>query len=217
MKKTLALVAAAVVILAVGGWFARDAWIDHQRCETFDALAAEFGTDPIGSGTREVAVVGDSYTEGMELEDPRQSWVATFAEQAGATVDADAASGTGFTNPGPCEQGDFASRTAPGGGLLVVQGGLNDIDAPGDQIEAAACGVIAKASGDVVIVGPPAAPARDHGDVEKVDQALGDAGAECGARYVSTLDWDLDYTDGGLHMTPAGHHTFGTMVAAQLG
>lgn len=217
MKKTLALVAVAVVLLAVGVWFARDAWIDYQRCVTFDALAAEFGTDPIGSGTREVVVVGDSYTEGMELDDPRQSWVATFAEQTGSTVAADAASGTGFTNSGPCEQGDFASRTAPGGGLLVVQGGLNDADAPGDQIKAAACEVITKASRDVVIVGPPSAPARDLADVKKVDQALGAAAAECGARYVSTLDWELDYTDGGLHMTPAGHHTFGTMVAAQLG
>lgn len=217
MKKTLALASVLVVVLAVGGWFAWGAWRDHQRCEAFDALAAEFDTGLLGSGPHRVAILGDSYTEGMELDEPRQSWAATFADHAGAAVSANAASGTGFTNPGPCERGDFVSRTIPGPNPLIVQGGLNDVDASANDVHVAACEVIDRYGNNVTIVGPPAAPARDRSAVERVDGALAAAADACGADYISTLDWDLDYTDGGLHMTPEGHATFGRMVAGQLG
>ena len=216
VKKAVVIAVVAVVALGVGAWFARDVWQEHQRCKTFGELATKFGTDPIGSGPLQVAVIGDSYAEGMELDQPRHSWVATFASAADATVSTDAVSGTGFTNAGPCEQGDYVSRASPGADLLVLQGGLNDVGATDNAIREAACEVVGQVRSEVVIIGPPAAPARDRDEVVRIDNALESATLRCGGQYVSTLDWDLTYTDGGLHMTPDGHVTFGTQVAERI-
>lgn len=205
----------AVVALGVGGWFARETWQDRKRCQTFAELQAKFGTAPIGSGPTPVRVVGDSYTEGMGLDVPRESWVASFAKAADATVTADGASSTGFTNPGSCGRGDFVSRTDASGGLLIAQGGLNDVGVPEEDVRNAACAVIEAVGGDVVIVGPPLAPVRDAEEVRLVDAALSRAAAECGARYISTLGWDLDYVDE-LHLTAESHNRFGQMVAQHI-
>lgn len=204
----------AVLVLGAGAWFAREAWQDRRRCDIFATLTAAFGTESIGTGPNQIRVIGDSYTEGMELDAPRDSWVAAYAEAADATVEADGASATGFTNPGPCGRGDFVSR-AVGEGPLIVQGGLNDVHETEAAIRDAACAVIAEGGGNVAIVGPPAAPARDDSDLQKVDTALARAAAECGARYVSTRGWDLEYVDD-LHLTPESHASFGESVAQQL-
>src|SRR5690606_11671481 len=142
-------------------------------------LTAAFGTDPVGDGPTDITVIGDSYTEGMELDEPRTSWVAAVAETADATVTADGASGTGFTNPGPCERGDYTERIDGVDGPSVVQGGLNDVAAPDDDIRAAACAVIDTAPADITIVGPPPAPVRESGDLERVDTALARAADAC--------------------------------------
>lgn len=219
MKKPVILAVVAVVVLGVGvgGWFAREAWQDRKRCERFAELAAKFGTDPFGSGPNAVRVIGDSYTEGMGLDVPRESWVSAFAVAADATVTADGASSTGFTNPGSCGRGSFVDRAAGAGEFLIVQGGLNDVHATEDELRGAVCAIVSGAGSDVVIVGPPPAPVRDAADLQRVDRGLSAGAEECGARYVSTLNWDdLEYVDG-LHPTRESHALFGTRVAEQLG
>ncbi|MDR7081449.1 lysophospholipase L1-like esterase [Arthrobacter ginsengisoli] len=37
-----------------------------------------------------------------------------------------------------------------------------------------------------------------------------------GAQYVSALDWDLEFLPDRLHLTPAGHARFASLVAAEL-
>ena len=67
----------------------------------------------------------------------------------------------------------------------------------------------------VVVVGPPSAPSRAHA-VPRVDGLLADLSEEYGAAYVRTSGWSLPYLDDRLHLTPAGHRTFGDNVAEEI-
>ncbi len=66
-----------------------------------------------------------------------------------------------------------------------------------------------------VVVGPPSAPARAWG-VPRVDSLLAGLAERHGATYVPMRDLDLPYLPDRLHLTPAGHRTFGDAVAAAL-
>ncbi len=67
----------------------------------------------------------------------------------------------------------------------------------------------------VVVVGPPSAPSRAAA-VPRVDALLADLSEEYGVTYVRTSDWSLPYLDDRLHLTPAGHRTFGDAVAQEI-
>jgi acyl-CoA thioesterase-1 len=100
--------------------------------------------------------------------------------------------------------------------VLVIQGGLNDVNADPGLIESAASAVIETSDAEAV-VGPPPAPNRDLALTAATDEALARAADETGVVYVSTLDWDdLDYLPDRLHLTPQSHAVFGTRVADAL-
>lgn len=191
----------------------------HQEtgtCRRLDAVQGARLVDVIGSGPA-VFVVGDSYAEGLDLDDPDRSWPAELASSANVQVHVDGASGSGFTTGTPCGRADYVARAASidPAAPLVLQGGLNDVDASPEEVRAAACAIVTGRA-NVAVVGPPMAPAREPDAVRRIDAALHRATAECGGRYVSTLGWDLPYNDRGLHLTPDGHREFGRLVAVAL-
>lgn len=205
------IITAAVVLVAVLGVLAfinvRDARAEARRCETVAKLEAATST-PIGFGAP-VTVVGDSYTQGYGLDDPRASWVASL----GRTVTIDARSGAGFTKGGLCSGPSLVDLAKDDSGTVIIQGGLNDVGADGlaPKVQEA----IAAVNGSVVLVGPPLAPNLDLEKVRAVDSTLARVAAGAGVRYVSTIGWELAYADG-LHLTPDSHRLFGSKVAALL-
>nr|WP_227463368.1 SGNH/GDSL hydrolase family protein [Nocardioides lijunqiniae] len=189
-----------------------------QRCERFaeaSAWRADHDNDN-GPGTR-VVVIGDSYSAGLRLDRPEESWPAHLP----GTVHVDGFSGSGFSarasGCGPVSFADRAPRAlADGADLVVVEGGLNDYDRTGAEITEGFRRLV-RVVGDVpmLVVGPPPAPLRAR-HVARVDEVLGDLAARHGATYLSMADADLRYLDDRLHLTPGGHEEFGDLVAASV-
>lgn len=213
---------AVVLVLAVaagGAWL----WRGHQQgeaCEVVRSSVARRGDAPVGTGPREIMVIGDSYAQGWGLRNPMLSWPTAFAHEADATVRVDGFAGSGFTGSAFCDDEDFGARAGrldlDPDDLLVVQGGLNDVNAAPEAIESAAVAVV-EASGADAVVGPPPAPQRDLALTIATDEALARAADEAGVAYVSTIDWDdLTYLPDHLHLTPESHLVFGTRVADAL-
>ena len=99
---------------------------------------------------------------------------------------------------------------------MVVEGGLNDYNQPSADIRAGFDRLMSQLHGHrVVVVGPPSAPSRAHA-VPRVDELLADLSEEYGVAYVRTSGWSLPYLDDRLHLTPAGHRTFGDNVAQEI-
>lgn len=219
IKRVVPVVVVALAAIAGGAWL----WSEHRQgeaCEVIRASVERRGDAPVGSGPRRVVVMGDSYAQGWGLRDPAGSWPTAFAREADATVRVDGFAGSGFTGSAFCDGEEFGTRAealARGDDeLLVIQGGLNDVNADPDLIEDAAVAVV-ETSGAEAVVGPPPAPQRDLALTRVTDEALARAADEAGAVYVSTLAWDdLAYLPDRLHLTPESHAVFGTRVADAL-
>lgn len=195
---------------------ARARGAEASRCERFDADATLRSQVVTGSGAR-VVVIGDSYSAGLGLDAPADSWPSRLAGE----VHVAGFSGSGFS-PGAsgCAGVSFAERAdaavAPGADLVVVEGGLNDVDQPSAAIRAGFQRLLtALRDRPVVVVGPPAAPAR-AGAVPRVDRLLAALAERYGVPYVRTSGWHLTYLEDRLHLTVQGHRAFGDAVAARL-
>ncbi len=185
------------------------------------AAASELRRDRVtGTGPR-IAVIGDSYSQGLGLGAPADSW----PSRLDGRVVVDGFAGSGFSEGASgCSGVAFGDRVARAlatePDLVVVQGGLNDSDRTDEAITAGAQRVLSGLSGEhVVVVGPPTAPRRADA-VERVDALLAEVAEEAGVAYVRTADWELEYLPDRLHLTPAGHRALGDRVAsavAQLG
>ena len=68
---------------------------------------------------------------------------------------------------------------------------------------------------DVVVVGPAPAPRRLTG-ARRVDGWLAALSRSHGVDYVSSIHEALPYLPDRLHLTPAGHRTYGDFVARHL-
>lgn len=219
IKRVVPVVVVALAAIAGGAWL----WSEHRQgeaCEVIRASVERRGDAPVGSGPRRVVVMGDSYAQGWGLRDPAGSWPTAFAREADATVRVDGFAGSGFTGSAYCDGEEFGTRAealARGDDeLLVIQGGLNDVNSDPGLIEDAAVAVVER-SGAEAVVGPPPAPQRDLALTEATDEALSRAAEEAGVAYVSTLAWDdLTYLPDRLHLTPESHAVFGTRVADAL-
>jgi acyl-CoA thioesterase-1 len=206
---------AGVVLAGVvgGSWGAGAEASLSERCRAHADASDTRRAAVTGTGPR-VAVIGDSYSQGLLLDDPTTSW----PSRLDGRVVVDGFSGSGFSEgASPCagrayyRRVDRALATEPE--LVVVQGGLNDHDVPSAEVRAGAVRVLSRLEGQrVVVVGPPAAPRRAAG-AERVDAVLREVAAEAGVPYVRTLGWRLDYLEDRLHLTPSGHRAFGDRVA----
>jgi acyl-CoA thioesterase-1 len=215
--RVLVLVAALLATLAVG-WVTGRAGAGEARCDRFASDSVARAAEVTGDGD-DVLVIGDSYSAGLGLDRPVDSWPSRLP----GTVHVAGFSGSGFSrSASPCGgEVSFAVRAPDavrrsGAGLVVVEGGLNDWDQSAAAITAGFERLMGELAGhDVVVVGPVAAPSR-IGRVPAVDALLARLAAAHGASYVSTLGLDLPYLDDRLHLTPAGHEAFGDYVAEQL-
>jgi len=209
----LALIAALV---ASGLLAAHARGAGESMCERFAAASAQRAQQITGSGDR-VVVIGDSWSAGLGLDRPVQSWPSRLSGR----IHVAGFSGSGFSaRASRCGRVSFADRAPAalkgGADLVVIEGGLNDFDRSRAEIKAGFARVLRISSTHrVVVVGPATAPSR-AAKVPRVDRLLRHLSAKYGVPYVSTADLDLPYLDDGLHLTPAGHQTFGDAVAARI-
>ena len=210
----LAVVLVAAALVMVLGVRARGADVD--RCDRFADASRARAAVVTGSGAR-VVVIGDSWSAGLGLDRTADSWPSRLA----GSVHVAGFSGSGFSaQAGSCRRVSFADRAPEalrgGADLVVVEGGLNDVDVPDAEIRAGFERLMRALHGyDVVVVGPASAPARAAA-VPRVDGLLADLASSYGVGYVRTADLDLPYLDDRLHLTSAGHEQFGAFVAEQL-
>jgi acyl-CoA thioesterase-1 len=215
----LLLVAVVVGVLAVqsgGTASARgQAWV-AERCQEFRTGSAQRASVVVGSGER-VVVIGDSWSAGLGLTRSAGSWPSRLPGR----VSVAGFSGSGFSEgASPCGRVSFADRAGAalrrGADLVVVQGGLNDVDQPQAAVVAGFDRLARALSGHrVVVVGPAAAPSRARGAV-RVDALLARLAAEHDMAYISTDDLRLPYLRDRLHLSPSGHRAYGDAVATRL-
>ena len=211
----LAAVAGLLVIVAVSASSHAQPTVT-ERCHSITVASEKRRAEVAGSGPT-VAVIGDSYSQGLGLADPRLSWPSHLA----GTVVVDGFSGSGFSDAAsPCRDEAYYHRIgralAADPSLVVLQGGLNEYDVPGTQIRQGLARALDGLAGQhVVMVGPPMAPRRAYA-VSRVDTLLAKAAARHGIPYVRTSSWALTYLPDRLHLTEAGHSAFGDGVADAL-
>ena len=212
----LLTVGALVCALTATGVLAARATAHQSKCQQFAAASVKRAAMVTGSGKR-VVVVGDSWSAGLGLDHPAQSWPSRLPGR----VHVAGFSGSGFSEAAsPCGRVSFADRAPAalknGADLVVVEGGLNDYDRSRAEIKAGFARVVRAASAyRVVVVGPAPAPVRARA-VPRIDRLLRFLSTSYGVAYVSTADLDLPYLDDRLHLTPAGHRAFGDAVADRI-
>ena len=216
--------AAGAVILAttgVAGYAIKNQIAETNACRSVESHISTNGAVIHASkGAPTVAVLGDSYTAGDGLDDRVHGWAHRLGETEGWDAHLAGVSSTGYINGGFCGTHSFPERIAQALAVkpdtLIIQGGLNDWETPGEDVELAA-GLLLSRLTDVrrvVLVGPTNAPSRDN--LEAVDRALTTAAAKHNREYVSALGWELEFLPDRLHLTPAGHQNFADRVAAAI-
>lgn len=213
----LATAAAVLTAVAAGPAPSQSNPTDPSRCDRLRAAAAQRAGTVTGSGAV-VLVLGDSWSAGWRLPRPRESW----ASYLPGRVFVDGFPGSGFSaGASGCGPVSFAARAAAAAqrsdpDLVVVQGGLNDVDQSDEEIAAGFAQLLAVLEPyDVVVVGPAVAPRRARA-VPRVDRLLRQFSTEAGVPYIGTSDLDLPYLPDRLHLTAAGHRLFGDVVGQRL-
>ncbi len=211
----MVLVLAAAGLLG-SGTATRAGGADPTLCQRHEAASAARAIEVTGSGQR-VVVIGDSWSVGLGLGRPVGSWPSRLPGE----VSVAGFSGSGFSaTASSCAESSYADRARAairnGADLVVVAGGLNDVDQSDAAIETGVRRVLRELDGQrVVIVGPASAPARASG-VPRVNQLLARLARESDVSYIDATGFDLSYLADGLHLTTAGHQEFGDAVAAAL-
>ncbi|GAB3603838.1 SGNH/GDSL hydrolase family protein [Microbacterium aureliae] len=218
----VAVIAVAVVAGAASPLIVRQARIAHaeKTCRDIHAFAETLDEAPVTRGAETVAVIGDSYSQGWGLGGPAKSWPATFGEATDTTVFVDGFAGSGVTGSVYCPEASFLDRVDEVNRInpdaVIVQAGLNDVDATSEEIESSLSKVISRIEAErVVVVGPPAAPAYRRDNLARVDSALASAAEKRDAQYISLLDLELDYQSDRLHTNRAGQQLIGDAVAVE--
>ena len=217
MPLVATLVAVALVAALILRLSDRASGDADARCDTLAALSAERASVVVGSGTgRKIAVIGDSYAFGTGLDVPADSW----PSQLSGRVRVDGFPGSGFSaTASSCPKASYADRAraaAKGADLVVVEGGLNDVDRRGLKVRAGFKRLMRALAGhQVVVVGPANAPARAAG-VPRINALLAELSAEAGVRYLRMSHLDLPYLGDQLHLTAEGHRLFGESVASRI-
>lgn len=179
--------------------------------------------DPVTRGSSTMAVLGDSFAQGVGLADPRaQSWPTLAGRALNRTTIVNAVGSTGFANPGFCGGQDYSTRirqvlaTRPT--TVVVQGGLNDSTLGEQRLRGGALATLKGLRGvpTVLVVGPTASPATDRAKVERVDAILRDVAEAERRPYLSALDWQLPYVSDGLHPTLEGQREYAERIVESL-
>lgn len=169
-----------------------------------------------GQGQR-IVVIGDSYSVGLGLRHPEASWPSRLPGR----VHVYGFSGSGFSRHSTGCAGAWYAARAPqalrgGADLVVVEGGLNDYNQSAAAIRSGFRALVRELAGhDVLVVGPPPAPARAKA-ARWVDTVLRAESARAHVRYVSMITESLPYLGDRIHPTPAGQIDFGNVVRRAL-
>lgn len=214
------LVGASAVVLLLSAFLAfyvpDRAGAGLTRCQQHRSDSRERAGTVTGEGTR-VLVIGDSWSVGLGQGDLARSWAARLPGE----VHVAGFSGSGFSaRASTCGRVSFADRAPTALGtrpqLVVVEGGLNDVDQSTTEITGGFEALMAALAGRrVVIVGPPLAPAR-AGAVPRVDALLATLSSQYDVPYVRTTDLELTYLGDRLHLTEGGHREFGDVVTQRI-
>ncbi len=126
--------------------------VDHRHAGALIGLAVHFDETVLAHAhaaevSARVVVIGDSWSAGLGLDRPVQSWPSRLPGR----VHVAGFSGSGFSaKASPCGRVSFADRApaALGGGadLVVIEGGLNDYDRSRAEIKAGFARVVRAAS-----------------------------------------------------------------------
>jgi acyl-CoA thioesterase-1 len=213
----LTLVAALVAGVAVMLTTAQPAQSTlADKCSRFANESTDRARDPQGRG-RNVVVIGDSYSVGLGLDDPRDAWPDKLPDR----VHVFGFSGSGFSR--------YASRCGPvayyeravdamhdNPSLVVVEGGLNDVGQSFSAIRFGYRHLLATIGHrQVLVVGPAPAPLRLRGAI-RVDKILRSLTRSTRTPYLSMISGHYTYLGDDLHLTENGHREFGARVAATL-
>jgi acyl-CoA thioesterase-1 len=221
--KTVALAAAVAIglVLVGGGAHAgHRAYVLHEACKSIRSYADSTGpVQKVGDSAKQYAVLGDSYSTGDILKDRHDAWTYAIAADHGVQLNIVAQSGTGYVNEGFCGDGAYAKRAGSvpdDNSPLIIEGGLNDLQADPVKLKAAADDLVSEFADDrpVIMVGPVNTPAEDG--EKRVDRILTAVAAKHHVTYVSGMDWKIQFGSDGKHMSPAGHAAFADDVAAAL-
>ncbi len=192
-----------------------------RYCHHLQTPSGRGADKPVTAGSPTVAVLGDSYASGFELQHPRQAWPTQLGRIEHWRVFVDGVAGTGMTNSGLCDQA-YASRVQQvlsyRAQRVIIEVGLNDTASSAAAVQQATSAVLARLSAvsQVDVVGPPPAPAKSPADLRRTDAALHTATQQAGRRYVGALGWQLPYLPDGVHLTPVGHQQFAELVALAI-
>lgn len=214
----LTLAVALVAGLVVGRLAPRASGESADRCVRFASESLTRSEEVTGRGA-DVLVVGDSWSVGLGLADGADSWPSRLPGR----VHVAGFSGSGFSRyASDCYRVSFAERAdvALAGvdrhALVVVAGGLNDVDQTDAAIRRGFADLMRTLRGHrVVVVGPAAAPSRVAA-VPRVERLLRDLSHAYAVPFVSADRWRLAYLSDDLHLTPTGHRVFGDRVASAL-
>lgn len=234
-KKRVAVIGASVVtatLLTAGGVAGFKAYQAQESQQArADACSLIQQTESlyakqrkVAAGQRpDIAVLGDSYTEGLYIYSPLAAFPYALGKDRGAHVAVHGVGGSGYVAGGPCGGQHLSTRLdaalAAHPKMLIVQAGIND---RGNQdVGEAAAALFAEAkrkSPDtaIVAVGPFAPEAAAGAALDEVAAEIEEAARAAAVVYVDPREWSFPITEDKLHPTETGHVKIGQRLAAEL-
>jgi lysophospholipase L1-like esterase len=188
-----------------------------------DSTAAERTVLAANESGPTAVFLGDSYTQGVGLTDIRDDYAYVTAHALRWRPVLNAAGGTGYVNGGPCRGEQFSARVpqvvAARPATVVIQGGLDDYKVPPAEITDAATRLYAQLHKALprtrlLVVGPHRVPKVSN--VQPAAEALRTATSRAHVAYIDTSSWPLSFEKDGIHLSVAGHKTYGLRLAAAI-
>lgn len=183
------------------------------------------------------AFIGDSYTQGKGATSPQTTWVALVASAKGWGYDNLGKGGTGYVTVSdvngcglavcPNYQDMTGAAIASKAAIVVVAGGQNDVPAFAQEpakVKQAIHSTYAKLraglpNAQIIAVGP-STPFDINAQVIEFDQAVEEAAAAVGAKYVSLIEPNVIVPDmvvgDKAHVNDAGHKAIAERIVATL-
>jgi acyl-CoA thioesterase-1 len=219
LRRLVSLGVAAVVLLAVGAGAVGVR--RHIQCEPVRANAAAAPDHGRPGAGHALVIVGDSYSTGFDLSDPRESWAYETAANLGLKNTIAAYPGTGFGVSGHCGGDVFADRlgaVTASTKLVLVQGGLNDaiFDTSSTDLRSEGSAVVRsiRASAPktrIIIVGPAQPRAVQKDAVDRVAAALQETARTSGVEFLDLRSISFRSPDG-THPDDAGQQRIAAAV-----
>lgn len=159
--------------------------------------AAKAPQNAIAAGTQTV-IFGDSWTEGYSATPHTEGYAYLLGSHFDWAYTVSGAAGTGYSNPGASDVGTYSQRfdnlpIDEDVELLIIQGGLNDVDYPlinakEIAVEALVQAELAFPEAVIVVLGPAPNVLPLWPQIGAVDDALRAASRELQLTYISPIE-----------------------------